>query len=319
MHCVLNTHQLAVFDDVLTGEQFNELFLFVQDQPFIPVHMNKWAKVWSLTDGSPYISRSFYSASLTNPDCTDDEDDFDIYPTGDSIDDLFHAINSIENDVVNLIGQQGVQWARYSAAAFVYPLHSGLSWHTDDKNYTGAFTFYLSPVWETEWGGELFIQTPIETVSGNNAVQSDDNPDASLGYYIAPKPNRLVIIKGGTPHKINPVSAAAGDRGRYSISGFFNKAIPSREQTTADIHVESYVEKLSTRYVARLHENKASINARGLGNAMAESHYIDLFRFIETSEKPFRIADLPGVFTPSEKLQIACDLIASDILQPAHG
>ncbi len=44
-----------------------------------------------------------------------------------------------------------------------------------------------------------------------------------LGRYIAPRPNRLVVIVGGTPHMINRVSPAAGDHVRCSISGFFHR------------------------------------------------------------------------------------------------
>ncbi len=57
-----------------------------------------------------------------------------------------------------------------------------------------------------------------------------DNEDASrllleggFGSYVAAKPNRLVLIKGGTPHAIAKVRAAAGRHLRASIRGFFKK------------------------------------------------------------------------------------------------
>jgi Rps23 Pro-64 3,4-dihydroxylase Tpa1-like proline 4-hydroxylase len=42
-----------------------------------------------------------------------------------------------------------------------------------------------------------------------------------MGTYIAPQPNRLVVIAGGNPHMIHKVSAAAGDHVRCTIAGFF--------------------------------------------------------------------------------------------------
>ena len=57
----------------------------------------------------------------------------------------------------------------------------------------------------------------------------DDTPqDAMLqklgvGRFISPKPNRLVVIAGGTAHRINPVSSSAGDHVRCTIAGFFHR------------------------------------------------------------------------------------------------
>jgi len=57
-----------------------------------------------------------------------------------------------------------------------------------------------------------------------------DNDDATellmargIGSYILPKPNRLVVIKGGTPHAIAKVRASAGRHVRASVGGFFKR------------------------------------------------------------------------------------------------
>jgi hypothetical protein len=57
-----------------------------------------------------------------------------------------------------------------------------------------------------------------------------DNRDANellmargVGSYVVPKPNRLVVIKGGTPHAIAKVRASAGRHVRASIGGFFKR------------------------------------------------------------------------------------------------
>jgi len=57
-----------------------------------------------------------------------------------------------------------------------------------------------------------------------------DNDDANellmkggFGSFVVPKPNRIVVIKGGTPHSIAKVAAAAGRNARASVGGFFKK------------------------------------------------------------------------------------------------
>jgi hypothetical protein len=44
-----------------------------------------------------------------------------------------------------------------------------------------------------------------------------------FGSYVVPKPNRLVAIRGGTPHAIAKVRASAGSHVRASVGGFFKK------------------------------------------------------------------------------------------------
>ncbi len=41
------------------------------------------------------------------------------------------------------------------------------------------------------------------------------------GRYVFPKPNRLVIGAPGCAHCINPLTTAAGDKVRATITGFF--------------------------------------------------------------------------------------------------
>lgn len=333
MRCTLRTDQFAIYDGVLSEDQLDELMQFVLDQPFIPVHMNKWSKVWSLTDGSPYITRSFFSKEnkllqngSENGNDEMEEDPFDIYPTGDTIDDVFSAINSLKKEIEPLVGRENSDWDRFSAAAFVYPQNAGLSWHTDQGNYTGAFTFYLPQQWKPEWGGELFVEAQLSgnsqastsSMSKDNGSNTEEASSSevkqSLGYFISPIPNRLVIIKGGTPHKINRVAPASGDRARYSISGFFNRPKLENQQTGNCITADTFVERLPTRYVARLHKNQASIIARDFGYAVAGQEYFELFRYISKSESRIRPIDLPGNFSLEEKVAIVKDLVESDVL-----
>ena len=45
--------------------------------------------------------------------------------------------------------------------------------------------------------------------------------ERSVGEYVMACPNRLVVVKSGTPHRVAPVDAAAGENVRCSIAGFF--------------------------------------------------------------------------------------------------
>ena len=38
-------------------------------------------------------------------------------------------------------------------------------------------------------------------------------------------PNRLVVIAGGTCHRISPVTSSAGDHVRCTVAGFFHRPL----------------------------------------------------------------------------------------------
>jgi len=43
-----------------------------------------------------------------------------------------------------------------------------------------------------------------------------------LGTFVSPKPNRLVLINGGTVHGITRVDPDAGQNMRVTLTGFYN-------------------------------------------------------------------------------------------------
>lgn len=74
-----------------------------------------------------------------------------------------------------------------------YVIHSmsrgaGINWHEDD-HVEYAVTYYLNHKWHPNWGGEFMFR--------------DD--ETGLKGYIPPVGNSVVIVKGGTLHKVNPV------------------------------------------------------------------------------------------------------------------
>jgi len=46
-----------------------------------------------------------------------------------------------------------------------------------------------------------------------------------VGSFVMPRSNRLVVIRGGLPHKIAKVSVAAGSHLRASVTGFFKRTL----------------------------------------------------------------------------------------------
>jgi hypothetical protein len=159
-----------------------------------------------------------------------------VYPTGTGIDRVIEELGLRADRFERLIGAQGRAWSLFTARAFLYPAHSGLGWHTDSPVFTGAFSYYAHPEWNSRWGGELFIaRTPAGWTPSRGAGSPLDNRresalllEVGAGQYVNPKPNRLVVIKNSVLHRINPVLAAAGANVRCSIAGFFvSRAAPA--------------------------------------------------------------------------------------------
>lgn len=91
--------------------------------------------------------------------------------------------------------------------AYSYKVGDFLSMHTDDvKDKRLSFVFYLSPHWESGFGGTLHL------------FERDGNV-----LQVSPEHNSLVIfdVTAKTQHFISPVEASAGDRARLTISGWF--------------------------------------------------------------------------------------------------
>ena len=67
----------------------------------------------------------------------------------------------------------------------------------------------------------------IEAVAPSNADHSRDAVEAVCrtgGAFVYPRPNRLVLLRGGTLHCVKNVERAAGQAFRASLSGFFFNA-----------------------------------------------------------------------------------------------
>jgi Rps23 Pro-64 3,4-dihydroxylase Tpa1-like proline 4-hydroxylase len=98
----------------------------------------------------------------------------------------------------------GVQWTVHAMRS-----NDFLRLHNDDlRNRRFAFVLYLSPEWQTTYGGTLHL------VDGAKTVQID------------PEYNSLAIfdVTLGTRHFVAPIRASAEQRRRISFGGWFLRA-----------------------------------------------------------------------------------------------
>lgn len=255
MKALAQCPQFHVYDDVLADEDFRDLWTFVRLETFVPVHQDVWQKAWRISDGIPLRSLTAVQldgqAAAGGGDAAVTGRQARSYPTGTAVDKVLDAIVAGLGGLAELVGRRRVDFEGISACTYLYPQGTGLSWHNDvPRRYTGAYVFFAHPEWNCQWGGELFLadapRRPEELGEGSvvalrregaglkpatlvvPAFLDNEHVDAELGRtgmgrYIAPKPNRLVVIAGGSPHMINRVSPAAGDHVRCSVSGFFHR------------------------------------------------------------------------------------------------
>ena len=260
MKLVIKTPSFAVYDDVLQAPAFDRIWQYVQREKYTWVHHQMWLKAWRLSDGSPLAGPVIYSDETTarianqveGPDALPPElvRDF-VFPTGRHVDGLVETIAAHGADWTELIGRRGDDWVGFTVRAFLYPQGAGLSWHLDLGRYSGAYIYYAHPTWNVKWGGELMVADDADIADGepgravfdphdpttsgiyqpdqtrrvgqhlDNAWENQKLMEIGTGRYVFPKPNRLVIVAPGCAHCINPLTAAAGDKVRATITGFF--------------------------------------------------------------------------------------------------
>jgi 2-oxoglutarate-Fe(II)-dependent oxygenase superfamily protein len=240
---VVQTDFFTVVDGLLGSEQRDRLWNYFQIQPFRRVDALNLQGDWSLED----------SGVLRGPTAGWGKKFDSEYPTGTPLDDVIQVLLETTDLFATTVGRRGEDWESFSAMPTIYVAGQGLVWHRDAVDNAGSWVYYAHPEWNIEWGGELLLAhdrdipreygvylhrlRPMEGLPDAPAWKSHlDNRDANewlmergVGSYVAPKPNRLVVIKGGTPHAIAKVRASAGRHVRVSVGGFFKKPIAQTE------------------------------------------------------------------------------------------
>lgn len=211
----------TVIDDFLDEEDWTALWTEFQFAELSPV--SRTVGAWKLSDGLP-LGGNVIVTPPRDVELAHDPERPDLYPSHTALDAVITGLLSEPEACAEVVGDE---WARITARAYVYPQGSGLSWHRDDSRiYAGAYIYYAHPHWNAHWGGELLIAEDTDEslpIMGHRFETEEFSQallERGMGRFVAPKPNRLVLL-GGAPHAVARVSPAAGDAVRASVSGFF--------------------------------------------------------------------------------------------------
>lgn len=225
-----------VIDEFLDERQFGFMWNFIQEERFRLVHEDRWIKAFRLSDGQPLWGDVYTS----RPALSDITGLATAYPSGRGIDTLISAMLQHSGLFAEYVGLGGEDWDYFFCRPYLYPVGTGLSWHTDGRgDVRGAYVYYAHPEWNAHWGAELLIDS--------SGVPDLDYPDLDMydgskkkvglhldwqlasaaamrrgvGHYVMPRPNRFVLLRRGLLHRIHPVHQSAGDHVRASVTGFF--------------------------------------------------------------------------------------------------
>jgi 2OG-Fe(II) oxygenase superfamily len=217
MKLTIERPHFAVFDDVLKDSAFREVNAFFQhDAQLEYINRVEHLGVWSLDDGHPLASQvvatEVDARGLPKSTFRVGDGPFHAYPTESPLDHVLDVILAKLETFTPWIGAAGRAWKTMTGRAFVYPVGTSLDWHDDGGEYSGAFSFYTHATWHPRSGGELLVATPFR-----------GKRETASGEFVVALPNRLVLVKGGTAHKIGRVTTHAGANHRMSVSGFFSK------------------------------------------------------------------------------------------------
>lgn len=228
--------QFAIYDDVLPEPELAAVWRLFCEAPFQLAHADGVRGFFRPSDGTPYLAQDIawtQPAVLEQlPQGVSPQDlPIQLYPTGEAYDGLLDRVREAAAAHTDLVGCLATDWVGIVAKLYGYPADAGISWHTDDAEFTGSFIFYANPKWDVQWDGELFVAhegardaLPRTTLHAfGSRSETEVLMAQGFGQYILPKPNRLVLLAAGHPHKVVNVSKGAGDHIRGSLAGFFVK------------------------------------------------------------------------------------------------
>jgi hypothetical protein len=211
---------VAVYDDFLSAHEQQELLRYLDTARYRKVMPEALGSAFRISDGDPFVG----TEAVMRKDGAGDLRP--AYPTETALDIVIERLRDHRSAIDEIICARGAAWSNATVCPYLYPAGCGLSWHTDGA-YVGAYIYYAHQKWSPHWGGELLVSAGEagESSAPNRRLVKDDEaeppPMAGMGYFFAPRPNRMIYLRGGTFHAIKKVEAAAGDNMRISVSGFF--------------------------------------------------------------------------------------------------
>ena len=202
----MKTPEVLVVDNFLTQE--------CQDKLINQVQCDEWTqsqtddKYWHITDGSNYkASKRFVKDAPF-------DDNYDIW--ADAIKTFADTCDDAQDFVKG--------YTDIAMRCHAYPIGSKNPWHTDMGGVT--YSYYLHKYWQINWDSMLLVM-PKDSVEYKQMMrklpgtkQKDTYASVGtlemfeqaqkqkhliehgLGYFIAPKPNRLVLIGKNVVHGI---------------------------------------------------------------------------------------------------------------------
>jgi Rps23 Pro-64 3,4-dihydroxylase Tpa1-like proline 4-hydroxylase len=224
MRPTLSTSLFAVYDDFLSPKEHARMWKYFQSESYSFLNTVEWEKVYLESDKHPLLGPTFWRQ----------QKEMGSNPKSDSPE-MRRFLTTIFKKAPRFskwIGVEGRDWASLAATAFLYPPGTGVGWHNDGIR-VGAIVYYAHPYWDPNWGGELMLsEIPPRRKAKRKMLFENVNPRVDIsremvehtnGIFtaVSPRPNRLVLIRGGVPHRIKPVEIGAGLNMRASISGFF--------------------------------------------------------------------------------------------------
>lgn len=205
------TETFAVFDDFLSEESIAAVRKSLEEEGFSYLK-STWKPKNSqlLIEGDPLVGPTVFHHHSTV------SEGLLCYPSGKPADAVIEALLGVEDALSPWVGAKGSDWDYLTCTPYMYPAASGLSWHDDARDRSGSYILYLHDEWKSTWGAELLVAADRRA-----STRRYQGINTDLGHYVSASPNRLVVIKAGTPHKVNQVSPRAGENVRMSFTGFF--------------------------------------------------------------------------------------------------
>lgn len=241
------SERFSVVDEFLKEKELEQVWRFFQTHVYFQADARGYRGHWRLDDGRVYKGIDvFYGPGAAA--MVAKRQGVLGYPTGGAIDLFIKRFLEASPEFAGLIGEEGKDWTVMVSCPRLYERGAGLYWHRDSPSLLlGSATFYGHPEWNIQWGGELFIapdsaddvpdewgpyMNPPADVMGlgdrfllhshlDNRHTNERLLRKGLGTFVMAKPNRLVVMKTGTPHMLAKVDDAAGDHVRASITAFF--------------------------------------------------------------------------------------------------
>jgi len=221
----MKTPEVLVVDDFLPQESWDRLLNQVQCDEWTQSQPDD--KYWHITDGANYkASKRFLRDAPFN-------DNYDIWA------DAIRAFADSEPAQEYVAGYTDIAMRCHG-----YPVGSKNPWHTDMGGVT--YSYYLHKHWQINWDSMLLVlpKDSVEykqimrklpgtkqqdTYRSTGTLEMFEQAEKQkgliehgMGYFVAPKPNRLVLINKNVVHGITRVDKDAGENVRLTMTGFFN-------------------------------------------------------------------------------------------------